>query len=54
MFDSIAENGVHYGVEVYGLVFDNLSSEGLLFQDWVDDFHSISEEFYLIELSSFS
>jgi hypothetical protein len=54
MFDSITENGVHYGVEVYGLVFDNLSSEGLLFQDWVDDFHSISEEFDLIELNSFS
>ncbi len=27
--ESITENGTHYGVEVYGLVFDNLSMEGL-------------------------
>ena len=27
--ESITENGTHYGVEVFGKVFDNLSSEGL-------------------------
>jgi Papain fold toxin 2 len=53
-FDSITENGIHYGVEVGGVVFDNLSSEGILLQDWVSDFHSISDEFELIELVDFS
>jgi Papain fold toxin 2 len=52
--DSITENGMHYGVEVGGVVFDNLSSEGLLLQDWIGDFHSISDEFELIELVDFS
>jgi hypothetical protein len=46
--DSITDNGVHYGVEVRGKVFDNLSPEGLAIQDWVNDFHCLSDEFDLV------
>ena len=28
-FETITENGVHYGVEVFGKIFDNLSRQGL-------------------------
>ena len=50
--ESITENGTHYGVEVYGLVFDNLSTEGLSREDWIKDFHSRSDKFVVDELSS--
>ncbi|NEP11781.1 MAG: hypothetical protein F6K14_16530 [Symploca sp. SIO2C1] len=43
--ESITENGVHYGVEVFGKIFDNLSSQGLSPEDWVNDFSSLSSEF---------
>lgn len=43
--ESITENGVHYGVEVRGKVFDNLSQYGLSLEDWINDFHSLSDEF---------
>ncbi|MDJ0619669.1 MAG: papain fold toxin domain-containing protein [Calothrix sp. MO_192.B10] len=36
--ESITLNGIHYGVEVRGKVFDNLSVEGLTREDWLDDF----------------
>ena len=42
--DSMTDNGVHYGVEVRGQIFDNLSPEGMALEDWVQDFHSISDE----------
>jgi Papain fold toxin 2 len=42
---SITDNGVHYGVEVYGQVFDNLSPQGMAIEDWVREFHSLSDEF---------
>jgi Papain fold toxin 2 len=45
--DSITDNGIHYGVEVCGKVFDNLSPEGMLLEEWVRDFHSMSDEFDL-------
>ena len=45
--DSITDNGIHYGIEVRGKVFDNLSPEGLSLQDWIQDFHSMSDEFSL-------
>ena len=45
--DSITDNGIHYGIEVRGKVFDNLSPEGLSLQDWIQDFHSMSDEFNL-------
>lgn len=49
--DSITLNGKHYGVEVRGLVFDNLSTEGLTRESWIKDFHCPSEEFITEELS---
>ncbi|MFB2838504.1 hypothetical protein [Floridanema evergladense] len=36
---------VHYGIEVYGKIFDNLSSFGLSPEDWVKDFSSFSNNF---------
>jgi hypothetical protein len=50
--ESITENGIHYGVEVLGLVFDNLSSEGMIRQQWESDFSCISGGFILEELDS--
>jgi Papain fold toxin 2 len=50
--ESITENGMHYGVEVFGKVFDNLSMEGLSRADWVKDFHCPSERFIVDELDS--
>ena len=50
--ESITENGTHYGVEVYGLVFDNLSTEGLSREAWIKDFHSRSDKFVVDELTS--
>ncbi|NET61627.1 MAG: hypothetical protein F6K47_37550 [Symploca sp. SIO2E6] len=44
-FETITENGVHYGVEVFGKIFDNLSRQGLSPEDWVNDFTSLSNEF---------
>ena len=48
--DSITINGKHYGVEVRGKVFDNLSSQGMSREDWLNDFHCPSEEFILNEV----
>ena len=50
--DSITVNGKHYGIEVGGLVFDNLSTDGMLREEWVKDFHCQSEEFVVEELES--
>ncbi len=44
-FETITENGVHYGIEVYGKIFDNLSREGLEPEDWIEDFTSLSDKF---------
>lgn len=43
--ESITRNGIHYGVEIKGKVFDNISKEGLTREDWIKDFHSLSDEF---------
>ena len=43
--ESITENGTHYGVEVMGRVFDNLSEEGLKREEWVQDFNCLSGQF---------
>jgi hypothetical protein len=48
--ESITENGVHYGVEVLGKVFDNLSAEGLVRSDWLRDFRCRSGGFIIEEL----
>ena len=50
--ESITENGTHYGVEVFGKVFDNLSTKGLSREDWLNDFHSRSDKFIVDELTS--
>jgi hypothetical protein len=46
---SITINGKHYGVEVRGRVFDNLSPQGMTREDWLKDFHCQSEEFMITE-----
>jgi hypothetical protein len=46
--DSITDNGIHYGIEVRGLIFDNLSPDGLTLEAWVQDFHSMSDEFEVV------
>jgi Papain fold toxin 2 len=48
--ESITVNGKHYGVEVRGLVFDNLSTDGMLREEWIQDFHSPSDEFVVEEI----
>ncbi|MEG3439242.1 papain fold toxin domain-containing protein [Pannus brasiliensis CCIBt3594] len=45
--ESITLNGKHYGVEVRGLVFDNLSVEGLSRENWLKDFHCQSGDFVI-------
>jgi hypothetical protein len=50
--ESITENGTHYGVEVLGKVFDNLSADGLSRADWLKSFHCLSEGFIVDELNS--
>jgi hypothetical protein len=50
--ESSTENGIHYGVEVFGKVFDNLSTEGLSREAWINDFHSRSNQFVVDELTS--
>ncbi len=47
---SITENGIHYGVEVLGLVFDNLSAYGLPRHEWIADFDCPSGKFIVDEL----
>lgn len=50
--ESITLNGQHYGIEVQGLVFDNLSVTGITREDWLNDFQSISGEFIVTEFDS--
>ncbi|NEQ49270.1 MAG: hypothetical protein F6K11_03930 [Leptolyngbya sp. SIO3F4] len=50
---SIAQTGIHQGIETYGKVFDNLGAEGLNRDQWVDDFDCASGEFEVIELELF-
>lgn len=51
--ESITENGVHYGVEVFGKIFDNLSEQGLSVDDWINDFTSLSDEFDVQAIEEF-
>ncbi len=50
--ESITDNGIHYGVEVFGLVFDNLSWQGLARDEWINDFSCPSGGFYVEELDT--
>ncbi len=47
---TITMNGKHYGIEVKGIVFDNLSPDGMTREAWLNDFHCQSERFILEEL----
>jgi Papain fold toxin 2 len=51
--ESITRNGIHYGVEVRGKIFDNLSKQGMLREDWIKDFHSLSDEFEVMIVEEF-
>lgn len=50
--EAITINGRHYGVEVLGLVFDNISTTGMTLEDWRKDFHCPSEEFIIEPIDS--
>jgi hypothetical protein len=52
-FETITENGIHYGVEVFGKVFDNLSDQGLPYHVWISDFSSLSNEFDVEMIKAF-
>uniref|UniRef100_B8HQL1 Tox-PL-2 domain-containing protein n=1 Tax=Cyanothece sp. (strain PCC 7425 / ATCC 29141) TaxID=395961 RepID=B8HQL1_CYAP4 len=47
--ESITDNGIHYGVEVFGKVFDNLSAKGLSREDWIRDFECRSGQDFNVE-----
>jgi hypothetical protein len=47
---SISTNGKHYGVKVRGLIFDNISANGMIETDWIADFHYPSDEFTIVEI----
>lgn len=51
--ETITENGVHYGIEVCGKIFDNLSQQGLSPDDWIKDFTSLSNEFKVEVIEKF-
>lgn len=51
--ESITRNGIHYGVEVRGRVFDNLSKNGMSRENWIKDFHSFSDEFKIDIIEEF-
>lgn len=54
IYESITENGTHYGVKVREKVFDNLSADGLSFEEWISDFHCPSEEFVIEQMETFA
>ncbi|MEL6490531.1 MAG: papain fold toxin domain-containing protein [Cyanobacteria bacterium J06621_3] len=49
--ESITINGKHYGVEVMGAVFDNLSREGLPRSAWISDFSCPTGQVIVEEIS---
>ena len=52
-FETITENGVHYGVEVFGKIFDNLSRQGLYPDEWIQYLTSLSNEFKIEVIEEF-
>lgn len=42
--DYISENGMHYGVQVGGTVYDNIFRNGIALSDWQDQFTHMSGE----------
>lgn len=51
--ESIAQTGIHQGIETLGQVFDNLPRMPMNRQDWIADFDCASGEFEIIELELF-
>ncbi len=51
--NAISQNGKHYGIEVRGKVFDNLSPFGLLRENWLKDFSCHSGNFFIEEIERF-
>lgn len=51
--ESIAQTGIHQGIEVYGRVFDNLPGEGLSRSDWISDLDCVSGKLTIQELELF-
>lgn len=49
----ITQNGTHYGIEVRGKVFDNLSTFGLTREEWLADFDCPSGKFIIEEIERF-
>jgi Papain fold toxin 2 len=45
--ESITENGMHYGIQVGDVVFDNPAAEGLPIDQWLADFECQSGDFLL-------
>jgi hypothetical protein len=37
---AITQNGVHYGVHVDGIVYDNIHKNGISYNEWLKDFHA--------------
>lgn len=52
IYESITENGTHYGVLMGEFVFDNLSEDGLSLEVWLADFECQSGELLLDKLES--
>jgi Papain fold toxin 2 len=52
IMESVTANGTHYGIEVRGQVFDNLSIEGMSRLDWINDFSCPSEQITVEELKN--
>lgn len=51
--NTISQNGVHYGIEVRGKIFDTLSTTGLSREDWIEDFYCAIGQFTIEEIETF-
>lgn len=51
--ESISSTGVHFGVYVDGLVFDNIHREGIPKADWINSFACDVQNFSIEEIEHF-
>ena len=51
--ESIAQTGIHQGIETLGRVFDNLPAAEMDKAEWIADFDCVSGEFEVVELELF-
>lgn len=51
--ESIAQTGIHQGIETLGQVFDNLPEATMNREEWIADFTCVGDDFYVVELDSF-